>query len=97
MENISRGPTFRDFVTILTEAPMQDVMVARLQSTRVQTPPLLNEMYCVRSQNIPCATPVFRIRIHRVHMFLGLMDPDPSIIKKNSKKNLDFYSFVTSF
>ena len=41
-------------------------------------------------------------------MFLGLMDPDPlvrgmdpdldpSIIKENSKKNLDFYSFVTSF
>jgi hypothetical protein len=41
----------------------------------------------------------------RKHMFLGLldpdpdplvrsMDPDPSIIKKNSKKNLDFYCFV---
>jgi hypothetical protein len=24
------------------------------------------------------------------------MDPDPSIIKENSKKNLDFYCFVTS-
>ncbi len=24
-------------------------------------------------------------------------DPDPSIIKQNSKKNLDFYCFVTSF
>ncbi len=43
-------------------------------------------------------------------MFLGLLDqdpdplfrgmnpdPDPSIISKNSKKNLDFYCFVTSF
>ncbi len=45
-------------------------------------------------------------------MFLGHKDPDPlvrgmdpdpapdsapSIIKQNSKKNLDFYSFVTSF
>ncbi len=38
MENISRGPTFGDFVTIRTEASMQDVTVARLQSTRVQTP-----------------------------------------------------------
>ena len=45
-------------------------------------------------------------------MFLGLLDPDlalivramdpdpetdPSIIKQKSKKNLDFYCFVTSF
>ncbi len=43
-------------------------------------------------------------------MFLGRKDPDPlvrgmdpdpvpdpSIIKQNSKKNLDFYNFVTSF
>jgi hypothetical protein len=55
---------------------------------------------------------VFRIRIHRIHMFFGLPDPDllvrgmdpdpdPSIIllssSKNSKKNLDSYGFVTSF
>jgi hypothetical protein len=38
MENISRGPTFGDLVTIRTEASMQDVTVARLQSTRVQNP-----------------------------------------------------------
>jgi hypothetical protein len=47
--------------------------------------------------------PVLRIR---VRMFLDLldpdplvrgMDPDPSIIMQNSKKNLDFYCFVTSF
>jgi hypothetical protein len=37
MEIRSRGPTFGDFVTILTEASMQDVTVTRLQSTRVQT------------------------------------------------------------
>jgi len=45
---------------------------------------------------------VFRIRIN---MFLGLpdpdllfrsMDPDPPIIKQNSKKNLGTYCFVTS-
>jgi hypothetical protein len=24
-------------------------------------------------------TPVFRIRIHRIHMFLGLPDPDPFV------------------
>ncbi len=35
MEKISRGPTFGDFVTIIT---MQDNTVARLQSTKVQTP-----------------------------------------------------------
>jgi hypothetical protein len=38
MENISRGPTFGYFVTILTDGSMQDVTVARLQSKRVQTP-----------------------------------------------------------
>jgi hypothetical protein len=51
MENISKGPTFGDFVTIRTEASMQDATVARLQSTRVQTPylpTLFNAMYCVR-------------------------------------------------
>ncbi len=53
-----------------------------------------------------------RIQIHRIHMFLGLLDPDPSvkgmvpdpypdldpsITSKKSKKNLDSYCFVTSF
>jgi hypothetical protein len=54
-----------------------------------------------------------RIRIHRTHMFLGLLDPDPLVRgmdpdpdpaldpdpdpSKYSKKNLDFYCFVTSF
>jgi hypothetical protein len=47
---MSRGLTFGDFVTIRTEASMQDVTVARQQSTTVQnpSPPLLNVMYCVR-------------------------------------------------
>jgi hypothetical protein len=45
---------------------------------------------------------VLRIRI-RIHMFLVLLDldpdPDPFINKqiRYSKKNLDFYCFVTSF
>jgi hypothetical protein len=38
IENISRGPTFWDFVTIGTEGSMQDFSVARLQSKREQTP-----------------------------------------------------------
>jgi hypothetical protein len=38
MENISGGPTFGDFVTILTEYRIEDNTVARLLSTRVQTP-----------------------------------------------------------
>jgi hypothetical protein len=37
MENISRGPTYREIVTILTEGSMQDVTVVKLQSTREQT------------------------------------------------------------
>jgi hypothetical protein len=38
MENISRGSTFRDFLTIGIESSMQDITVERLQSTGVQTP-----------------------------------------------------------
>jgi hypothetical protein len=64
MGNLSRDPTFGNFITMCTEASMQDITVARLQSTRVQTPlspPLLNVMYCVRvslcgQSNISCAT-----------------------------------------
>ncbi len=53
------------------------------------------------------------LRIHRIHMILGLLDPDPDpfsevwiririwillTLSKNSKKNLDFTScFVTSY
>jgi hypothetical protein len=52
MENISRGPIFGDFVTILTEGSMQDNTVAGLPSTgqelRLPFPPLLNVMYCMR-------------------------------------------------
>ncbi len=43
-------------------------------------------------------------RIHRIHMFLGLLDPDPLVrgmdpdqTSKNSKKNPNSYCFVTSF
>jgi hypothetical protein len=61
--SISRGPTFEDFVTIRTERSMQDLTVARLQSTRVQTPlspsfkcNVLRESLSEGSQNIPCAT-----------------------------------------
>jgi hypothetical protein len=61
MENISRGPNFGDFVTIRTEGSMQDVSIAGIQSTRVQTSHypsfecnLLRESLSVDSQNIPC-------------------------------------------
>ncbi len=63
MENINRRPIFGDFVTIRTEASMQDITVARLQSTIVQTHlstsfkcNVLRESFSVDSQNIPCAT-----------------------------------------
>ncbi len=42
MKNISRGPTFGDFVTIHTEASMQDVTVARIyckSTVRLPSPP----------------------------------------------------------
>ncbi len=59
MENTSRG----DFgILSLSAQSMQDVTVAKLQSTRVQTPPspsincnVLRESLSVDSQNIPCA------------------------------------------
>jgi hypothetical protein len=47
-----------------------------------------------------------RIQIPQIHVFLGLLDPDPdplvrgmdpSNIKQKSKKKLDFSCFVTSF
>jgi hypothetical protein len=44
MENLS--PTFGDFVTVLTEGSIQDVTVAKLQSTRVQTSPLPPSIKC---------------------------------------------------
>jgi hypothetical protein len=47
---ISRGPTFRYFVNIRTEASMQDVTVERLQEYRLPSPPSFkcNVWYCVR-------------------------------------------------
>ena len=48
MENISTGPTFADFVTVLTEGSMQDITVARVQEYRLPSPPSFNVMYCVR-------------------------------------------------
>jgi hypothetical protein len=38
MENISRGTTFGDFVTILTEGSMLNVTVARLEYKSIETP-----------------------------------------------------------
>jgi hypothetical protein len=58
-----------------------------------------------QSFQLPFLKPVFRIRIYRIHIFLGLPDLDsnpdtnPRIIlsaSKNSKKTLDSYSFATS-
>jgi len=48
MENISGGPTFGDFVTIRTEASMQDITVARLQSTNSPVPPLRVSLWTVK-------------------------------------------------
>jgi hypothetical protein len=64
MENISKGTNFGDFVTIRTKASMQDITVARLQSTvqekRLPSPPsfkcnVLRESLSVDSQNNLCA------------------------------------------
>ncbi len=66
MENINKGPSFGDFVTILTEGLMYGLHscnFARLQTTRVQTSSptsfksiVLRKSLSVDSQNIPCAT-----------------------------------------
>ncbi len=41
---------------------------------------------------LPTVLVVFWIRI-RIRYFLDLQDPDPSIIKQNSKKNFGFLLF----
>jgi hypothetical protein len=62
MENISRGPTFGDLVTIRTEGSMLDIKVARLQKEYILPSPssfkcnVLRESLSMDSQNIPCAT-----------------------------------------
>ncbi len=40
---------------------------------------------------------ILRIRIRRIRMFMGLLDPDPdpSVMSKNIKKNLESYCIVT--
>jgi len=50
MENISTGPTFRDFVIILTERSVQDVMVARSRAifTVVAITRKIVQRYCVQ-------------------------------------------------
>jgi hypothetical protein len=48
MENIRRGPTYGDFVTILTERSMQDITVTRLQEYRTDSPLPVFSMYCWR-------------------------------------------------
>jgi hypothetical protein len=78
MENTSRGPTFGDFDTIRKEGSVQNVTVARLQSTgtvpvptRVQ-PPLSPSFKCnvlceslsVDNQNIPCASGSWAIPVY---------------------------------
>jgi hypothetical protein len=47
MEHISKGSTIGDFVTILTEMPMQDNTVAKTteQEYKLPLPPLLNVMF----------------------------------------------------
>ncbi len=49
MENISRGPIFRDFVTILTERSMQDVTVERFRVifTAIVIARKIVQCYCV--------------------------------------------------
>jgi hypothetical protein len=69
MENINRGPIFGDFVTILTKGSMQDVTVARLQSTgtyqsiEYSFPSLFNVMYCVRVS--PRTVKIFLVQHYR--------------------------------
>ncbi len=96
MENISRSPTFRDFVTIRTEASMQDVTVARLPSTRIQTPlspPSFkcNVQYCVKV-SLFCGQSKYSLRNTKEkgavgNLCISVDSPNHKIIKrKNSKQ-----------
>ncbi len=49
---------------------------------------------CLDTWEVVASTPG---RLHRIHMFSGFLDPDPSITKHKSKKSLDSYCFETSF
>jgi hypothetical protein len=69
--------------------------------TNIGSVPEFSTMYLLM---IPDLEAVLRIRIHQIHMFLGLLDPDPLFLdmillslSKNSKENHAFYWFVTSF
>ncbi len=50
IENRRRGPTFRDFVTMGTEARCRTSQLQdyRVREYRLPSPPLLNEIYCVK-------------------------------------------------
>ncbi len=41
--------------------------------------PPISHIKRVLSVDVQVFPPVFRIRIHRIHMFLGLPDPDPLV------------------
>jgi hypothetical protein len=80
--------------------------VADLQRLADQSRSLKDEVDILRetSDKVRMVFAVFRI--HRIHVCLGLpdpdplvrgMDPDPSIIMQNNKKNHESYYFVTLF
>jgi hypothetical protein len=89
IENISRGPSFGDFVTVRTEASMQDVTVARLQKKyRLPSFPffkcnVLRESLSVDSQNIPSA----KLK-RRGSWVISMVAPHPSGYSRHSAKRM---------
>ncbi len=87
MENLSRGPTFGDFVTILTEgrcrtSRLQDYRY-RVQEYRLPSPPLLNVMYFTASESF-WGQSKYSLRITKekgvmVNLFIYLSKPYKTI------------------
>ena len=63
-----------------TQHPEQNIIFDTIKCTGTQSPAQNRAYLGFFLSAIPEPVLRIRIRIHRIHMFLGLPDPDPSII-----------------
>jgi len=68
MENISRGPTFGDFVTFRTEGSMQDLSFASTEYTELQ--PLLSGIHSVMRVKLALAGGGWGVHAHPLSLHL---------------------------
>ncbi len=57
-------------------------MAELLALSEAETEDCLSDMVSFNPLAVQGLNAVLRIRIHQIHMFLGLLDPDPSVIKQ---------------